>query len=219
MESDHSAEGPIASSAADRLRQLKAEARRLAAARRRQQPEKERLSRLILQRIARLPEYRNADSLMFYVATGDEVRTQEALSDALAGGKRVIVPYCSGQELELFELHSLDELAPGSFGVLEPRAELRGLPGRRPSPKELDVIIVPGVAFDRRGARLGRGKGYYDRFLAAVPTTTVLIAPAFECQLLPKVPIGPHDVMMDVVVTERAVYLGGRHTPGVLKSD
>ncbi len=216
MRAEQSGERFIVSSDADaqRLRRLKAEARRLAAARRSQQPGKERLSRLIFDRIAALPEYRQAASTMFYVATGDEVRTWAALCSALASGKRVVVPYCYGRRLELFGLHSTSELAPGAFGVLEPRVELRQLTGRRPAADELDLIIVPGIAFDPHGARLGRGLGYYDRFLATVPDTTLIIAPAFECQLLPHIPVEPHDVTMNLVVTEQRVYIGSRQPAG-----
>jgi len=195
---------------AARVQRLKAEGRRLGAARRKRQRDKERLSQRIFERLFALPEYRRAGSVMFYVDVGDEVRTKWGISQALRNEKRVVVPYCCGERLELFRLLSLHELAAGTFGVPEPVAELRSLPSRRVEPEQLDLIIVPGVAFDRRGARLGRGKGYYDRFLAIVPAGTPLIAPAFECQIMPEIPTLPHDVLMDKVVTERRVYVGSK---------
>ena len=75
-------------------------------------------------------------------------------------------------------------------------------------PDELDVIMVPGVAFDRRGGRTGHGKGYYDKLLEHARRDTPLVALAFECQLFPEIPVQPHDVFMDMVITESAVYPG-----------
>ena len=84
-----------------------------------------------------------------------------------SGDKRVVVPYCVGRRLELFRLTDMDELAEGTFTILEPRPELRERPERRVDVAEVDLVVVPGVAFDARGGRLGHGQGYYDRLLDA----------------------------------------------------
>ena len=86
----------------------------------------------------------------------------------------------------------LAELVLGRFGIREPA------PG--PQLEKLDLIVVPGLAFTVTGNRLGRGAGYYDRFLATVPTTTLKVGVCFEFQLVPQIPSESHDVIMDVVV-------------------
>jgi 5-formyltetrahydrofolate cyclo-ligase len=116
------------------------------------------------------------------------------------------VPYCEADELELFQLEHLDELAPGAMGILEPRLELRRCFDRKVVPVDLDLIVTPGLAFDRRGGRLGYGKGYYDRLLHQIRADATKLAVCFECQLVPEIPLLPHDIRMDVLVTEKAVY-------------
>src|SRR5262249_39979161 len=94
------------------------------------------------------------------------------------------------------------------YRILEPKAELRGLREKQVSPDELDLILVPGVAFDRNGGRTGHGKGYYDKLLQHARAHAPLVALAFECPLFPEIPMQPHDIFMDKIVTEDAVYAG-----------
>jgi 5-formyltetrahydrofolate cyclo-ligase len=145
---------------------------------------------------------------MVYIDVRTEVRTRHYLPALLQSGKRIVVPYCVDKELELFHLENMDELAVGMYKILEPKTELRDLPAKRVDVKELDLIMVPGVAFDRRGARMGHGFGYYDKLLEHARANAPLVALAFECQLFPEIPTQAHDVYMDKIVTERAVYLG-----------
>lgn len=187
---------------------LKQAIRQQAQANRCAQVDKDAVSRLICQRFAALSEYARAATVMGYVHMRNEVRTRSFLPDILAQGKRLVVPYCVGDELALFCLHDMDELALGTFGILEPKPELRNREDRRIDVTEVDLIMVPGVAFDHRGGRVGHGKGYYDRLLRQARPDTSLVALAFECQLFPEIPMQPHDVFMDKVVTETAVYEG-----------
>ncbi|MCS7305292.1 MAG: 5-formyltetrahydrofolate cyclo-ligase [Thermoguttaceae bacterium] len=120
--------------------------------------------------------------------------------------RQLLVPYCLGKDLKLFRLRSMAELEPGSFGILEPRRELRELPDRQASIQEVDLVVVPGVAFDRKGGRLGHGRGYYDRLLANARQDTVLVGLAYQCQILPELPLLPSDVRMDIVLTESDLY-------------
>lgn len=182
--------------------------RRLALARRDAQPDKDQLSTIIWRRFAAQTEYARAGTLLLYVHYGSEVRTQPFLAEVMESGKRVVVPYCVGAELELFDLKELGELAIGRFGILEPRAELRGLVERRVGPEELDLAMVPGVAFDPRGGRIGHGKGFYDRLLARLRPDVLAVAVAFQCQMFPEVPMSEYDVFMDRVITETGLYLG-----------
>jgi len=172
------------------------------------QERKEELSEAICKTFLQLPEYAAAKCVMFYVDVRSEVRTRQALPDALASGKKIVVPYCVDGELELFWLQNMDELSLGRYRILEPKAELRDVPAKKVDVSELDLVMVPGVAFDRTGARMGHGKGYYDKLLEHARPDTPLVALAFECQLFPEIPTASHDVFMDKIVTEAAVYPG-----------
>jgi 5-formyltetrahydrofolate cyclo-ligase len=189
--------------------ELKAEIRKRAHAARRALPHKDEISRLIVTRFVDLPEYRRAQTVMYYVDVRDEVRTRHALPAAVDSGKRIVVPWCNDAgELELFHLQKMEELAEGMYGILEPRAELRDRPETCVAPEDLDVIMVPGVGFDRRGGRTGHGKGYYDKLLQHARPDAPLVALAFECQLFEQIPMQNHDIFMDKVITEAAVYEG-----------
>lgn len=173
------------------------------------QENKDDLSKSICAKFMALPEYTAAKTVMFYIDVRSEVRTRHALPEALASGKTIIIPWCNEQgELELFHLANMDELAVGMYKILEPKPELRKLPEKVFGPTDLDLVMVPGVAFDRRGARMGHGKGYYDKLLQHARPETPLIALAFECQLFPEIPVAGHDIFMDKIITETAVYEG-----------
>lgn len=176
---------------------------------RRNQEQKDELSDVILARFFELPEFEKARTVMFYVDVRTEVRTRQALPKALETGKRIVVPWCNAAgELELFLLEHMDELALGMYRILEPKEELRRLPEKIVRPEEIDLIMVPGVAFDRRGGRTGHGKGYYDKLLEHARKDCPLVALAFECQLFPEIPMQSHDVFMDKVITEVTTYSG-----------
>lgn len=192
----------------------KSQIRELAHARRNAQPDKDELSRQIVARFFALPAYQAARTVLFYLDVRSEVRTRHSLPEALASGKKIVVPYCVEGELELFHLEAMEELAVGMYKILEPRAELRSRPEKRVAVQDVDLIMVPGVAFDRQGGRTGHGKGYYDKLLEQARPETPLVALAFECQLFDAIPMLPHDIFMDLVITEQAVYTGrGRCQP------
>lgn len=193
---------------ADDFKERKARIREQAHANRNAQADKEALSERICGSFMDLPEYAAARTIMYYVDVRSEVRTRQALPAALANGKRIVVPWCRNNELELFLLTSMDELAVGMYKILEPRQELRGLPEKTLQPADLDLVMVPGVAFDRRGARMGHGFGYYDKLLQHARPDAPLVALAFECQLFDEIPTQAHDIFMDKIITERAVYPG-----------
>lgn len=188
---------------------LKQQIREQAHANRNAQENKDELSKAIVARFMALPEYAAARTVLFYLDVRSEVRTRHSLEDALASGKRIIVPYCiEGDQLELFHLELMDELAVGMYRILEPKVELRSIPAKRIDVKEVDLLMVPGVAFDRNGGRTGHGKGYYDRLLENARPETPFVGLAFECQMFPEIPMQSHDVHMNKVITEAAVYEG-----------
>lgn len=174
------------------------------------QKDKDELSRQICRRFMELPRYTTAHTVMWYVDAGSEVRTRHSLPEALRHGKRIVVPWCvvERHELELFLLEDMSELVEGAYKILEPRPELRQLPGKTIRPDELDLVMVPGTAFDLRGGRMGQGKGYYDRLLAKVRPDAQVVGLAFECQIFDEIPVEPHDVFMDLVLTEYRALIG-----------
>jgi 5-formyltetrahydrofolate cyclo-ligase len=178
------------------------------------QPDKEDVSKVICQRLIDSPEYQKARVVMWYVDVRSEVRTRYSLPDALTHGKKIVVPYCVDGELELFHLENMDELAIGMYRILEPKTELRTVAGKKPPVEELDLVVVPGVAFDRRGARMGHGFGYYDKLLHKARKDTPLVALAFECQLFDEIPTEGHDIFMDRLITEKTVYQGKGRSGG-----
>lgn len=191
------------------VQELKKQIREQAHANRKDQADKEGLSRIICEKFVSLPEYDRAKTVMFYVDVRTEVRTRDYLSTALTHGKTIVVPWCNDQgELELFRLESMDDLAIGMYKILEPKPELRLLPERQVPVESLDLVMVPGVAFTREGARMGHGKGYYDKLLEHARPDAPLVALAFECQLFPDIPTQAHDVFMDQIITEKAIYPG-----------
>lgn len=161
----------------------------------------EEKSGIIIDKIISLDPYVKARSLMVYVDFRNEVRTHGLIAHALAAGKRVSVPITDvgGKKLTPSSLLSYPgDLAPGAWGILEPRPECV----RPVEPVELDLVVVPGVAFDPGGNRLGYGGGFYDRFLPGTRPETVYLAPAFEVQVVADVFPGPHDVPVHIIVTE-----------------
>lgn len=190
------------------LFELKTAIRKQAHENRRSQTDKDSVSKKIVNRFIELPEYQAAHTIMFYVDVRDEVRTRQALPAAVASGKRIIVPYCVNGELELFWLENMEELELGMYRILEPKHELRSVESKRLQPTDLDLVMVPGVAFDRTGGRTGHGKGYYDKLLQHARLDAPLIALAFECQMFESIPAESHDIYMDKIVTEDAVYTG-----------
>ncbi|MFO0867189.1 MAG: 5-formyltetrahydrofolate cyclo-ligase, partial [Gemmataceae bacterium] len=172
------------------------------------QPEKDSLSQKICETFTSLPEYKAAKTVMFYVDVRSEVRTRNYLATALTHGKKIVVPYCVDGELELFHLENMDELSIGMYKILEPKVEMRSMASKKATAQELDLIMVPGVAFDRTGARMGHGFGYYDKLLQHARKDAPLVALAFECQLFPEIPTQSHDIFMDKIITEKQVYPG-----------
>ncbi len=177
------------------------------------QPDKDAVSVAAVGRLLALREYQQARTVMWYIDCRSELRTRQALPTALVSSQRIVVPYCTVDEqgankLGLWLLESMDELIVGKWKILEPPQSRWGEAGKEVPPQELDLVIVPGVGFSRDGGRMGNGQGYYDRLLATVRPDCRLIGLCFESQLFDDLVVSKHDVFMDQVVTEAAVYPG-----------
>jgi len=156
----------------------------------------------ITQRLLSGPEWTGVRVVFAYVSFRSEVGTRAILTAALESGRALLVPRVDRErrEMQACRIHSLDELVPGSWGILEP-AEATPM-----EPAQIDLIVMPGLAFDRQGRRLGYGAGYYDRFLHGVRPDCVRLGLAYEVQLLPAVPAGTSDERVSRVITEAGLY-------------
>jgi 5-formyltetrahydrofolate cyclo-ligase len=130
-----------------------------------------------------------------YYSIGTEVRTEGVLEAARKMGKSVSLPRLSGEKISFFEFSDETDLVPGEFGILEPNP--------RSAATIPEVLVVPGIAFDSRGYRLGYGKGYYDRYLSEFPTYSIGLA--FSIQIVDKIPNTDHDVPLNALATEKGI--------------
>lgn len=189
--------------------------RQLAYAAREAQADKDRVSAEICRRCIEQPWYQAAATVLWYVHCRSEVRTMPALSAALQEHRRIAVPYCTVDDngdkcLGLWHLRDIGELRAGLWNIPEPPSHRWSEPDRQIEVAELDAVLVPGVAFDRGGGRLGNGAGYFDRLLCRVRSDAVLAGICYQSQLLPVIEMQSHDIYMDYVITEQRVYCGGR---------
>lgn len=166
-------------------------------------------SQRILDQLERSEPWQKCRAPLVYLSSGSEVMTWPLVEKVLkepehAAGyiRKLIVPWCDGEELRLFWLQSLDELSAGSFGIREPRAEMRSQPDRCVNPAEIDLVVLPGLAFDEQGRRLGQGRGYFDRLLKEIKPQVMKVGLAFEVQMVEEVPVEKHDLPVDLVITE-----------------
>lgn len=173
--------------------------------RRRMSPkQRNRKSEAVAERLARLEVIRSGATICFYLATAEEVETRPLVAQALEVGCRVVVPRVAAEgHLELYAIEDLEaDLKVGAFGIEEPCGS-----GAAPLEAEaVDCFVVPGVVFDPAGHRYGFGRGYYDRLLARRVPESVVVALAFDLQLLPALPAEAHDVPVDFICTESRIF-------------
>ena len=149
-------------------------------------------------------EYRNSQNIMFYVATRSEVQTEEMIKMSIKMGKNIFVPIILPECINLAPSKIFDfdtELEKGKKGIFEPKKEYY----RLFPPENIDLIIVPGVAFDLSRNRIGRGFGYYDNFLRKVRSSAKIIALAFEMQIVKKIITDKNDIPVHKIITEKRI--------------
>ena len=157
--------------------------------------ERNRKNKLIKEKLFRTLIFKKAKKVMFYISFDGEVNTKEMIKEAQNLGKIVAVPVCKKNRImRPCILSEKTRLVKGPYGIYEPTIK------RFINLEDLDLVIVPGVAFDRQGNRLGRGKGYYDRFLKKLPKKTTSIGLAFDFQILPFIPATTPDVSVNKVI-------------------
>jgi len=158
----------------------------------------------IKDKLCSLDEFKNAKNIMFYVSYNEEVNTQELIEELLEKKeKTIVVPYVlkNNPILQLSEIKSFNDLEPKTFGILEPiKNHIREF-----NYEKVDLIILPGIVFDKNGHRIGYGYGYYDRFLKKLSKNTVKIGFAFDFQVVDKIPKEGHDVPVDIILTDERV--------------
>jgi 5-formyltetrahydrofolate cyclo-ligase len=155
-------------------------------------------SRKIKNRLFSLPEFKKAKTVMLYASKNGEVITDEIIDGAIRAGKRVALPRCTSPDtLVAKEIRSREtDLEKSSLGINEPKKRKKTI-----QPKGIDIVIVPGVAFDRRNNRLGRGKGFYDKFLKGLPPSKISVGLAFDFQIVENLPKDSHDIPVSKVIT------------------
>jgi len=166
-------------------------------------------SLLIYNSLAALDCYKQAELILSYISTDSEVQTARIIESALADGKMVYAPRISGKDLDFHLLQHADlDFECNRFGIREPAAALAKFNYEHIKSK-LSIVIVPGLAFDRQKNRLGRGKGYYDRFLHGLKKdlarACTLVGICFSEQLYPALPFDQGDVPVDMVVTDQEI--------------
>ena len=156
----------------------------------------------IIEKVCELSAYQDARTVLAYSGFGSEIDTGTLIERIIADGKIAVLPRVdrATQALILHSVKSLGELVASKWGIREPPAEAPAI-----SASGIEFILMPGVAFDRSGNRLGYGRGYYDKWLLNIDPALARVAGAFSCQIVAKVPVGQHDQKIDTIITENEI--------------
>jgi 5-formyltetrahydrofolate cyclo-ligase len=168
-------------------------------------------AKALLKQVTEWPSYRNANVVSCYSGTLDEIDTEPLLRQILMDGKTLVMPYVIKSDgrygdtfdtLGMAKVADLDkDVSEGAFGILEPGPALRNETAPEP-----DLVLVPGLCFDHRGGRLGKGMGFYDRYLAG--TRAMKAGVGFDVQITQKnLTLDPHDQLMDAVISEKRILV------------
>lgn len=158
----------------------------------------EEKSKAIVSNILSTTEYKNADCIYAYISTRNEVDLANLIEAAWTDGKRIAVPRVCGQDMDFYYIDSFDDLSKGNFGILEPAEHTEK------ADNKTALMLIPGVAYDKTGNRVGYGGGYYDRYLAK-EHGHYIVAPAYEFQLVNEILTEEHDIRVDKIICESVV--------------
>jgi len=181
----------------------KAEVRQQGLAAREGEPDRDGASRAIQARVIALPEFAAASTILTYIGVRTEVATDAIVTESARRRKRIAAPYVTPGGLRAAFIEGRGDLVPARFGLVEPADRIKQDPLRDCPPGEVDLFVVPGLAFDRSGGRAGFGRAYYDRLLAGANPGALFVALCFHSQLVASVPMIDHDIPMHLIVTER----------------
>lgn len=151
----------------------------------------------IIEKLKDTKEYKEAKGMLIYIGFGSEINTKILIEDALKDEKEVYVPKVIKKDMVFIRINNLENLVTSSYGILEPIGDKSNF-----NVDNLGLIIMPGLAFDKQGNRLGYGGGYYDKFLSSNKIDAKKIALAYDFQVLDKVPSEKHDIIVDSIITE-----------------
>lgn len=164
--------------------------------------DKRRKDDIIFEKVIAIPEYKSSKTVLLYASFRSEIETEKIILHSLESGKVTVLPVVDRKDkrLRLYMIESMADLKPGYMGIPEPKNRAGVM-----NPGEMEFILVPGVAFDIKCARIGYGRGYYDRLLGSIPVMPFLLAPAYDEQIVDDIPVEDHDIRMDMIVTDRRV--------------
>jgi 5-formyltetrahydrofolate cyclo-ligase len=163
--------------------------------------ERSRLAELAEETLFGLPEVRSAGAILLFYSFGTEVATGGMASRLLGQGKRLLLPYLKDDgTMEAAEVRPGETLHPSGYGPAEPPSRVAV------DPSDVDLVVAPGLAFDREGHRLGYGGGHYDRYLPRMTGGALRIGVAFSLQMVERVPVEPGDERVDIVVTDQEAF-------------
>lgn len=160
--------------------------------------ERGRRSHEVCRRVMETEVWQESQTVFLYMAMDDEVDTRELIAEGAKNGKTVVLPTCVGDELVLRVYEGEEQMTQGAFGIMEPRGKVM----EEKDYGEIDLAVVPGVAFDRNGGRMGRGHGFYDRTLRKMPGCYKM-GICWEVQMVEKVPMDEFDIKMNNVLYEK----------------
>jgi len=160
--------------------------------------EKKRRDTAIIKKLFHLAEFRKAGTILFYLPIHGEVDLKPLFSQFMLNKKFILPRVKDEKTLHLYHIHNLSETEEGSYKILEPKLHLQ-----RAAASDVDLVLVPGIAFAQNGHRIGYGKGFYDRLLKKIKGPKIGIA--YDFQMVENIPAEKHDTPMDIIVTETNV--------------
>lgn len=167
------------------------------------QEERIKFSRAVVEKFLASTVYKNSAVIMAYLSTAEEIELQEFILTALEQGKILAVPFIERHEMQAVILPNLESLEIGAYGIFTVKSDVR----KFICAEKIDCVITPGLAFDAKRRRLGKGGGYYDKFLPSAINATK-VALAYDCQIVENVPALPYDSVMNFIITPTQNFNG-----------